>query len=100
LSVYFIAQLKIHDRATYSKYETAFMGICKQFGGKLLSVDDAPEVLEGEWQPGRTVLLEFTSQERAHAWFHSPEYQSIAEYRRVASVANVALVRGRELPAS
>jgi hypothetical protein len=49
MPVYLVAQLNIHDRETYAKYGSAFMDIFNPYGGKLLSVEEAPEVLEGEW---------------------------------------------------
>jgi len=33
------------------------------------------EVLEGDWQPKRIVVLEFESLARAHQWWDSPEYR-------------------------
>ena len=95
MPAYLIAQLNIHDRATYAKYGSAFMDIFSPYGGRLLSVDEAPEVLEGEWGYTRTVLLEFPSEEQAHAWYGSADYQAIAQHRRAASTANVVLIRGR-----
>ena len=71
------------------------MDILNPYGGKLLSVEEAPEVLEGEWGYTRTVLLEFPSEAQAHAWYGSADYQAIAQHRRAASVANVALIAGR-----
>ena len=66
MPVYLMAQLNIHDRATYAKYGSAFMDVFNPYGGKLLSVEEEPEVLEGEWGYTRTVLLEFPSEELAH----------------------------------
>ena len=95
MRVYLMAQLTIHDRETYARYGSAFMDIFSPYGGKLLSVEEAPEVLEGEWACTRTVLLEFPCEETAHAWYGSAEYQAIAQHRRAASVANVVLIGGR-----
>lgn len=95
MSVYIIAQLNIHDRALYAGYVSGFVDILARYEGKLLSVDEAPEVIEGEWECVRTVLLEFPSGERAHAWYDSPEYQAIAAYRRAAASANLVLIHGR-----
>ena len=94
MSVYLIAQLNIHDRATYAKYGAAFMEIFTRYDGKLLSVDEAPKAIEGEWNYTRTVLLEFPSEEKANAWYLSEEYQAIAEHRRAASTANLVLIQG------
>ena len=95
MPVYLVAQLNIHDRETYARYGSAFMDILNPYGGKLLSVEEAPEVLEGEWGYTRTVLLEFPSEAQAHAWYGSADYQAIAQHRRAASVANVVLIGGR-----
>jgi uncharacterized protein (DUF1330 family) len=94
MPVYLLAQLNIHDRATYARYGSAFMDIFNAYGGKLLSVEEAPEVIEGAWGYTRTVLLEFPSEEEAHAWYGSADYQAIAQHRRAASTANLVLVRG------
>ena len=94
MSVYLIAQLNIHDRVTYAKYGSPFMDIFTRYGGKLLSVEEAPLVIEGEWGYTRTVLLEFPSREQAHAWYESEDYQAIAQHRRAASAANLVLIRG------
>jgi uncharacterized protein (DUF1330 family) len=95
MPVYLMAQLNIHDRATYAKYGSAFMDVFNPYGGKLLSVEEEPEVLEGEWGYTRTVLLEFPSEALAHAWYESVDYQAIAQHRRAASTANVVVIRGR-----
>ena len=95
MTVYLVAQLDIHDRETYAKYGSAFMDVFNPYGGRLLSVEEAPEVMEGSWSYTRTVLLEFPSEEQAHAWYRSADYQAIATHRRAASTANVVLIRGR-----
>ena len=95
MPVYLVAQLNIHDRETYAKYGSAFMDILSPYGGKLLSVEEGPEVLEGDWGYTRTVLLEFPTGELAHAWYGSADYQAIAQHRRAASIANVVLIGGR-----
>jgi uncharacterized protein (DUF1330 family) len=95
MAVYVIGTINIHDRATYTKYASGFREIFAPYGGKILSVDEAPKVLEGEWRCTRTVLLEFPTQEQALAWYHSPEYQELVRYRHAASAAQVVLVQGR-----
>ena len=95
MPVYLIAQLNIHDRATYAKYGSGFMEIFSRYGGRLLSVDEAPKVIEGEWGYTRTVLLEFPSEAQALSWYQSAEYQDLAQHRRAASEANLVLIQGR-----
>lgn len=92
MTVYLLATLSIHDRETYSLYEAGFMEIFNQYKGKLLSVEEAPEMLEGDWPVSRTVLIEFPSRKNAMAWWHSEEYQALAKHRRDASIGNIVLL--------
>ena len=94
MSVYAIATITIHDLPRYAPYGAGFMDIFNRFGGKLLSVDEAPEVLEGEWPHTRTVLIEFPTREAMTAWWQSPDYRALAEHRHAASVANIVLIQG------
>jgi len=94
MSVYLIAQLNIQDREEYSAYEAGFMDIFARYDGKLLSVDEAPEILEGECTFTRTVLIEFPSKAAADAWYHSEAYQALAQHRFAASDGNIIMIKG------
>ena len=96
MTVYIIARFKIHDRAAYDRYEENFMEIFAPFGGTLLSVDEEPTVLQGEFDFTRSVLIEFPSAEQAMAWMTSPEYTEIAKHRLAASIGDVIMVKKRE----
>ena len=65
---YLIAQIEIADRETYTKYEAGFMDIFLAYKGRMLSVDEGAQLLEGEWSYTRTVLVEFPSKEDALDW--------------------------------
>ncbi|MFT7129670.1 MAG: hypothetical protein ACI89U_001787 [Gammaproteobacteria bacterium] len=96
MSVYIIATIEIADREEYAIYESGFMEILNKFDGQILSVDEAPKVLEGNWSSSRTVLLSFSSSEKAMSWYRSEKYQELARHRFSASVANIALIQGLE----
>lgn len=96
MSVYAIALINIQDRDTYREYESGFMEIFSRYGGRLLAVDESPEVKEGSWRYTRTVLLEFDSNEALDAWYHSEEYQQLARHRFRASTASLAVIRSLE----
>jgi len=94
MSIFIVAQISIRDRDEYSKYESGFMEIFSKHSGRILSVDEDPEVLEGSWPHTRTVLIEFPSNEEAKAWYGSDEYQKLAAYRFASSDANIVLING------
>lgn len=54
---------------------TAHGGVYKARGGEIV-------VLEGEWEPGRMVVIEFPSMDDLLAWYRSPEYQEWAPVRQ------------------
>ena len=95
MPVYLIAQLNIRDRSRYSQYVAGFMDILSRSGGRLLSVDESPELFEGEWDFTRTVLIEFPSEAEAKSWYYSEDYQRLAQHRLASSDANVVLIKGR-----
>ena len=94
MSVYLVAQLKIHDRERYNQYVSGFMEIFAKYAGRVLAVDEAPKTLEGEWNYTRMVLLEFPSEEQARAWFESDEYRRLAQHRHAAADADIVLIKG------
>lgn len=96
MMVYLIAQVNIHDPARYAQYGNGFMDIFSQYKGRILAVEESPQVLEGDWDYTRTVLLEFPSEEEANAWYHSDAYQELAAHRIAASDANITLINGLE----
>ncbi len=96
MSCYFIAQISIHDYQKYKLYEEGFDGIINNYDGKVIVVDDRATLLEGDWQHKRMVIIRFSDEAEAQRWYHSPEYQALAKYRKQASVADIVLVKGRE----
>ena len=94
MTAYVIATINIHDRERYAEYEAGFMTIFINYGGAMLSVDEAPRVLEGKWAFTRTVLIRFESVEAAESWFFSPEYQDLARHRHAAAESHCVIVIG------
>ena len=92
--VYVIAQLKIHDRATYDRYQSRFAEVMRKFKGRLLAADEDPQIVEGTWDREKLVLLEFPDEPAFREWAESPEYLAIAKDRKAGSDAVVLLVRG------
>lgn len=94
MSVYIVAQITIHDRAEYGRYEEGFMPVWENFRGELLAVSEAPVIVEGQWPCTRTVLMRFPSEAEARRWYESPEYQAIAQHRFRASSGNAVIIEG------
>lgn len=94
MTVYIVSRLTIHDRSKYDEYESGFAEVFEKFDGKMLSVDEEPTVLAGEWEATRSVIIEFPSKKSAITWLMSDEYQAISKHREAGSTASSILVKG------
>ncbi|MFN3953320.1 MAG: DUF1330 domain-containing protein [Pararhodobacter sp.] len=94
MTVYVVAQLKIHNRARYERYVTEFMPILARFDGKLLAADEKPERVEGAWSGDKVVLLSFPDNEHFRSWVASDDYRRIASERQAATESVVLVLRG------
>jgi uncharacterized protein (DUF1330 family) len=92
--VYAIAQLKIHDRAAYQRYQARFMDVLKKYEGRLLAADESPRVVEGSWDRDKVVVLSFADAAAFDRFAESAEYVEIAKDRKAGSEAVVLLVKG------
>jgi uncharacterized protein (DUF1330 family) len=93
MTIYILSRLTITDRNEYDKYEDKFEDIFSNFDGKLLSVDEEPLVIAGEWEATRSVLIEFPSKESAFAWMQSDDYQAISKHRNAGSTLSSIMVK-------
>ena len=96
VEVFFIANLNIIDKETYSVYEKGFFPILKKHGGEFVTYDDSIEHLEGDSPlTGRVVIFKFPSEMAARTWYNDPKYQSLSRYRREgAPLISLTMVKG------
>jgi len=96
MTVYAIAQLTITDRTAYNRYQSRFISVMNRYKGRLLAADEHPQVVEGQWDREKLVLLSFPDEAAFREWADSPDYQEIAKDRKAGSTAVVLLVKGIE----
>jgi uncharacterized protein (DUF1330 family) len=94
VTVYAIAQLRFTDRAAYDRYQARFMEVFRRHPGTLLAADERPEVVEGEWDREKVVLMSFPDEAAFRGWAQSPEYQDISMDRLAGADTLVLLVEG------
>jgi len=93
VTVYAIAQLKFTNRDAYNRYQAAFMEVFQRYSGTLLAADEAPRVIEGDWDRDKVVLMSFPDQAAFREWAESPDYQRISEDRHAGADTVVVLVQ-------
>lgn len=94
MTVYAIAQLRFTDRAAYGRYQAGFLDVFRRHPGTLLAADESPEVVEGDWDREKLVLMSFPDEAAFRDWAQSPEYQEISKDRRAGADTVVLLVKG------
>ncbi|VBA49797.1 DUF1330 domain-containing protein [Mycobacterium attenuatum] len=94
MTVYAIAQLNFTDRAAYSRYQARFMEVFRRHPGTLLAADESPQVIEGQWDHQKVVLMSFPDEAAFHGWAQSPEYQEISKDRLAGADTVVLLAQG------
>lgn len=94
MAAYMIANVDVKDPTSYDEYRQQVPGTLEKYNGKFLVRGGKVEVLEGDVQPHRVVILEFADAEAAKRWYNSPEYQAIIGIRFKATVSQFIMVEG------
>lgn len=91
---YIIVDVKITDPVRYEAYKKLTPASLVPYEGKFIVRGGKTETLEGSWEPGRVVVLEFPSLEKAKAWWSSEGYAQAKALRQSASTTEMILVAG------
>ena len=91
-----IADIEVTDPDAYTAYRTANPDIVNRFGGRYLALGGEVAVLEGDWHPRRTIVIEFPDMEAIRAFYASDEYGELRKIRWRS--ANSRLVAIETLP--
>jgi uncharacterized protein (DUF1330 family) len=91
---YVIANVTVIDPVRYEEYRRLVPPTIEKFGGRFVVRGGAVEPLEGDWRPGRLVIVEFPSVEQARAWWSSDEYAGARAIRQATSTGTLLIVEG------
>ncbi len=94
MSAYVIVEVSYHDTDRKEEYQRLTPASIAAYGGRFIVRGGATTTLEGDWQPGRMVVLEFPSAERAGEWWHSEEYRAAKAIRQAAAITKMIIVEG------
>ncbi|MBM3407842.1 MAG: DUF1330 domain-containing protein [Betaproteobacteria bacterium] len=95
MAAYVITDIKVSDVEKYKGYQALTPGAIAAAGGEFLARGGRTEVLEGDAEPGRVVVLRFDSMEAARAFYHSAGYVAARAARAGATERfNMFIVEG------
>ena len=94
MPAYFVVELDTKNMDAMAEYRAAVPGTLAQYGGRFLVRGGATELVEGEPEPKRIVILEFADAAAVKRWYHSPEYQKILPSRLENASCRAFIVEG------
>ena len=93
-SAYIIANVDVTNPEQYEEYKRLSTIAMKAHGAEVCIRGGQVEVLEGDWQPKRMVMLKFPSVDAARAFNQSAEYSAARKSRQGAAIMRMVLVEG------
>ena len=94
MSAYFIVDVDVQKPAEMREYLEKVPDTLKPYGGRYIVRGGKFEVMEGNWQPTRVVMLEFPSMEQAKRWYECEEYAPYKQTRLDSCATDMVLVEG------
>ena len=94
MAAYLIADIDITDPATYEDYKRQVAPLIARFGGRYVARGGRHEVLEGDWELHRLVMLEFPDMASLKAWYDSPEYAPVKQIRDTSAKGRLIALEG------
>ena len=94
MAAYVIVDVKINNAEMYEEYKKLTPASIAAYQGKFIVRGGATETLEGDWKPGRFVMLEFPNADQARDWWNSTEYAKAKSIRQSAAATNMILAEG------
>jgi uncharacterized protein (DUF1330 family) len=94
MSAYIIANVTVANPAQYEAYKKLSSHAMAVHGAEVCVRGGAVQVLEGDWQPDRLVILKFPDLAAAHAFNDSPEYAAARRSRQDAATMRMIVVEG------
>lgn len=94
MPAYVIVRVHVTDPEQYEKYKLLSPGAVEEHGGTFIVRGGAHEVLEGEPDDRRIVVLEFPTLDAAKSFYDSDAYTHAREVRAGAAEMEVVVVEG------
>lgn len=94
MAAYVIVEIEVTDPLRYEEYKQLAAPTVEAYGGRYLVRGSSTVTLEGDWRPGRLVVLEFPTAQRAREWWASGMYRPAKEIRLESANTEMILVEG------
>ena len=94
MSAYFVFHNRVHNAAKMEEYIPRALETMTPYHAEVLVCDENSEVIEGNTNLPRTIVIRFRSRDDAMAWYKSADYQTVCPIRLEATEGFGVLVDG------
>jgi uncharacterized protein (DUF1330 family) len=94
MPAYILVEVEVQDSVRYEDYKKLTPASIKAYGGRFIVRGGKAELLEGEVEPKRIVVLEFDNVEKAKQWWNSPEYREAKKLRHQTAKSRMIVIEG------
>jgi uncharacterized protein (DUF1330 family) len=94
MPAYVIVDVDVQDAEAYKEYMKLTPATIAAHDGKFIVRGGKTVVAEGDWKPGRLVILEFPTMERAREWWDSDQYGIAKKIRFASAKTNMIFAEG------
>jgi uncharacterized protein (DUF1330 family) len=92
MAAYFILHNRIRDGHSLDEYIPKALESWAPYEPEVLVLEEKSQVIEGNTEYPRTIVVRFKSRADAEAWYNSPEYRAIRPLRLAAIEGYAVLV--------
>jgi uncharacterized protein (DUF1330 family) len=94
MPAYVVVDIEVTDPERYEEYKKLAPPAVAAYGGKYIARGGSTVTLEGGWEPGRLVILQFDTLEQAEAWWKSEEYAAAKMMRHASARSRMVAIEG------
>lgn len=94
MAAYIILRITVQNPEKLKDYQKVALSVIEKYGGRILARGGEVISLEGPVDNRRTVIVEFSSMDKAKCFYSSPEYEEAIELRKGAAEFEVLEVDG------
>jgi uncharacterized protein (DUF1330 family) len=94
MSAYLIVDAVCYDPEPYERYKELVKPLFEAAGGIYHVRGGNPEIVEGDWNPERIIVMEFPNREAIRKLFDSEEYAPVKALRHASANARIIICDG------
>jgi uncharacterized protein (DUF1330 family) len=94
MPAFVVVDIDVKDPALYERYKQLAPVSIAAHGGKYIARGGKVDILEGDWNPRRLVILQFPDAAQARRWWESADYAEARRLRQQCADASMIIVEG------